>query len=801
MIKNIILLFALSTIYFQAQAQLSQTVRGSVKDADSKTPLVGVQVVLLNSEPLKGAVSDVNGNFTLNDVPIGRISLRISYLGYENQLIPDIMVISAKETVLDILLTESITQMEEVVISANSNKGESLNEMSIISSRSISSNETNRYAGGFNDPARILSNFAGVNNSQDGSADIIVRGNSPKYIQWRLEGVQISNPSHFGDPVGLGTGAPSALNNHILATSDFHTGAFSPEFGDVLSGVYDVKLRNGNNQKFEGMLGVGILGTDLTLEGPFKKDYAGSFLVNYRYSTVSLIEQIGLVDIGGIPTFQDGAFKLNLPTNKLGSFSIYGLSGYSTLDFKDVDPTIFPTPGDNGLNGNITEDFNKRAHLINTGVNHFLHINSNSYLRTTLAYSNEGIRDGILENQISNDSIIDSRENYKSRINTVTYRINTTYNNKLNARNTLQVGSKLALFNQQFNISRLDNNLTDRISLINMNENISTIRNFVSWKYRLNEKITIVSGLHNMNVPLNNKSTLEPRVATTWEINAKNNLSLGYGLHSTMESMHHYFTQIEQPNGTVITPNQDLGLLKAHHLVLGYEKRFSKNMRIKAEAYYQYLYNLPVENNIESNFATINETIDLQFVDLINSGTGKNYGIELILERFFADNYYFMLNGTVFNSSYTALDGIERNTPFNSNYLVNALFGKEFHELGKKNNQSLSINAKVFFGGGRRTIPLLRDNDGALAVDPINNIFWDYNKAYERRMEDIYFISLAVSYKWNKPNVTHELFLNLDNLTNNQARLMEFYAPNEPENIGYRTTFGLFPNLMYRIYF
>lgn len=799
--RRFILFFTLLTCCFQAQAQLSQTVRGSVIDADSKTPLVGVQVVLLNSEHLKGAVSDMNGNFTLNDVPIGRISLRISYLGYENQLIPDIMVISAKETVLDILLTESITQMEEVVISANSNKGESLNEMSIISSRSISSNETNRYAGGFNDPARILSNFAGVNNSQDGSADIIVRGNSPKYIQWRLEGVQISNPSHFGDPVGLGTGAPSALNNHILATSDFHTGAFSPEFGDVLSGVYDVKLRNGNNQKFEGMLGVGILGTDLTLEGPFKKDYAGSFLVNYRYSTVSLIEQIGLVDIGGIPTFQDGAFKLNLPTNKLGSFSIYGLSGYSTLDFEDVDPTIFPTPGDNGLNGDIREDFAKRAHLFNTGVNHFLPINSNSYLRTTLAYSNEGIRDGILENQISNDSIIDSRENYKSRINTVTYRINTTYNNKLNARNTLQVGSKLALFNQQFNISRLDNNLTDRISLINMNENISTIRNFVSWKYRLNEKITIVSGLHNMNVLLNNKSTLEPRIATKWEINAKNNLSLGYGLHSTMESMHHYFTQVEQPNGIVINPNQDLGLLKAHHLVLGYQKRFSKNMRIKAEAYYQYLYNLPVENNIESNFATINETIDLQFVDLINSGTGKNYGIELTLERFFADNYYFMLNGTVFNSSYTALDGIERNTPFNSNYLVNALLGKEFHELGKKNNQSLSINAKVFFGGGRRTIPLLRDNDGALAVDPINNIFWDYNKAYERRMEDIYFISLAVSYKWNKPNVTHELFLNLDNLTNNQARLMEFYAPNEPENIGYRTTFGLFPNLMYRIYF
>ena len=151
------------------------------------------------------------------------------------------------------------------------------------------------------------------------------------------------------------------------------------------------------------MLGFGILGTDLTLEGPVRKDYSGSFLVNYRYSTISLIDQVGLTDIGGIPTFQDGAFKLNLPTKNFGKFSFFGLSAYSPLDFEDVDLIIFPTPGDNGLNENIREDFTKRAHLFNTVVNHFLPINRNSFLRTTMAYSNEGIRDDILENQIFND--------------------------------------------------------------------------------------------------------------------------------------------------------------------------------------------------------------------------------------------------------------------------------------------------------------------------------------------------------------------------------------------------------------
>ncbi|MFN6946335.1 MAG: TonB-dependent receptor [Cytophagaceae bacterium] len=804
MIKKALVTLTLSLFFLSSFSQeLTQTVRGTVVDADSKSPLIGVQIILIDSNPSKGTETNDQGQFSLANIPIGRISLEFTSLGYRTQVIRDISVISGKETILNIAMTESIMVLDEVVVSAekSKNRGEALNEMAVVSSRSISSKETNRFAGGFNDPVRILSNFAGVNNSQDGSADIIVRGNSPKYIQWRLEGVQISNPSHFGDPGGLGTGAPSALNNHILATSDFYTGAFAAEFGDVLSGVYDVQLRTGNNKKFEGMMGVGILGTDLTLEGPFKKDYAGSYLVNYRYSTVSVIDQIGLVDIGGIPTFQDGAFKVMLPTKNFGDFSLFGLSGYSTLDFDDVDPTIFITPGNNGLRQTIQEDFRKRAHLINTGINHTYSINKNSFIKTTLAYSNEGIRDNIFETHTQNGAIDYARENFRSKIRTSTYRGNVTYNNKLNARNSVQVGTKYALFNHQFDISHLKNNTSDRVALVHMDENIGILRNFISWKHRLNENITIVSGIHNMNVLFNNKSTLEPRIAANWMVSSSNSVSIGYGSHSTMESIHNYFAKVEQPDGSLAEPNRDLDLLKAHHMVLGYEKRFSKNLRAKVELYYQHLYNLPVENDPNSYYATINETIDFQYVDLVNEGTGRNYGAEITLERFFANNYYFMINATFFNSTYTALDGIERNTAFNTNYLSNFLVGREFYNLGKKNNQVLSINAKAFFGGGRRIIPLLRDNQGNLAVDPLSNNFYDYNRAYETSLDDIYSISLAVSYKWNKSKTTHEVFINLDNLTNNQVRLMEFYEPNESGNVGYRTTFGLFPNMMYRIYF
>jgi len=185
----------------------------------------------------------------------------------------------------------------------------------------------------------------------------------------------------------------------------------------------------------------------------------------------------------------------------------------------------------------------------------------------------------------------------------------------------------------------------------------------------------------------------------------------------------------------------------------------------------------------------------------VNKGTGKNYGIEFTLEKFFNNKYYYLINTSIYNSKYTALDGVERNTAYNGNYLVNILFGKEFVKLGRNRNQTLGINAKVFFGGGQKIVPLLRDEQGNLAVDSANNRYWDHDKAYENSLGDVYQVILSASYKWNKPKATHELFINMDNVTNTKGKLSEFYDESEPNGIGYVTQFGLFPNLMYRVYF
>ncbi len=789
---------------------LNQTVRGKIVDIDSKLPLIGATIRIQDSDPIIGTITDVEGNFRLERVPTGRITLQVSYMGYEPKLIPNVIVNSGKEVVLDIPVQESAVKMDELVITANRSNGEALNDMAMISARSVSPEQTNRYAGGFNDPSKIVSNFAGVTATQDGSNDIIVRGNAPKYVQWRLEGVQISNPNHFADQSSAG-GAISTLNNNMLATSDFYTGAFTAEYGDVLSGVYDVKLRSGNNEKMESVFGFGLLGTDFTLEGPLKKGYGGSYIVNYRYATVAIISDLGLIDISGIPKFQDAAFKIVLPTAKAGTFSIFGLGGYSTFLFEDIKPDIWNTPGDQAMRTEISEDYQKQSYLANTGINHTYTINPNSYVTTTLAFSAEGIEDDIFESrlvkiydedgQFVRDSTASRIGNFTGSMIRSTYRGAMTYSTKLNARHKMQVGTTYNLTHLDFTQSQFENDPSDRATLVDFDNQIGTLRNFVSWKYRAGDRLTFVSGLHNMNVLFNNKSTLEPRAAVSWQVSPANAVNVGYGMHSTMESLHNYFTKVEQPDGSIAEPNRDLDLLKAHHFVVGYTRELGRNLVAKAEVYYQALYDLPVENLDTSNYATINEGLEFRYVELVNKGTGRNYGIELTIERSFSKNYYFLINGSLYESKYTALDGIERNTRYNGNYLINALAGKEFDHLGKKNNQTLALNTKIFFGGGPKVIPLLRDEQGNLAVDPENNQFWDYEIAYERDLEDVYSVTISASYKWNKPKATHELFVNLDNVTNTKGKISEYYDADEPDLIGHTAQFGFFPNLMYRVYF
>jgi hypothetical protein len=340
--KNCIFLLLILFLALSTKAETNrlseQTVRGKVIDQDSKSPIIGASVIIVGSNPIMGTSTDLDGNFRIEKVPVGRIELQISYLGYEKKSIPNIVVGSGKEPVLTIEIIESIVKLEDIVVTGQRRKQEALNEMATVSAKVFTVEETKRYAGTFNDPARMVSAFAGVTGDPSGNNDIIVRGNSPKGILWNLEGVEIPNPNHFANE-GASGGPINALNGAMLANSDFFSGAFAPEYGNAYSGVFDMKLRTGNNEKQEYSLSGGALGFDGTIEGPIKEGYGGSYLVNYRYSSLGLLDDLGIVDFFGVPKYQDISFKINLPTQNAGSFSIFGLGGLSSIDQKDFDET------------------------------------------------------------------------------------------------------------------------------------------------------------------------------------------------------------------------------------------------------------------------------------------------------------------------------------------------------------------------------------------------------------------------------------------------------------------------------
>ncbi len=789
---------------------LTQTIRGKITDNDSKMPLIGATVIIPGTDPIVGTITDINGVFRLQNIPIGRVSLQLSYIGFETITVPDIEVNSGKEVVLNLSMQESALKLNEVEIMSDRNKGEAINDMAQLSSHSITLEETKRFTGGMDDPARVVSCFAGVASTPDGSSDIIVRGNSPKYMQWRVDGSEISSPYHMDDQ-NASFGALTALNNNLLTTTDFYTGAFSSEYGDVLSCVYDVKLRPGNNEKFEATAGIGIMGTELTLEGPFRKGYAGSYLVNYRYSTISLIKDLGLVDVPGGVNYQDATFKLVLPAGKAGTFSMYGIGGLSGVSMENLGPTSMSTPGRPVTNACISKDYYKSNYLANAGLNHIIPLNKNSFIRTSLSYSRTGADDDIYESdtirvynddgEIISDTITARTHMVQSRIVNSAIRGAITYSNKINVKHKIQIGAKYTLYNFNYNQNIYNDEDSSMVSITESRNHVSTINNFISWKYSLKENIILVAGIHNMNIIGKAQSTIEPRVSIAWNINTTNSLHAGYGMHSTTESVHNYFTKIKQADGSYTEPNKNLGLLKAHHYVLGYEKRFSENLIGKIEIYYQDLYNLPVEDNDTSYYCTINEGIDYRYVALVNQGKGKNYGVEISVERFFANNFYFLVNSSIFDSKYKSLENVWRNTRYNNNYTVNILGGKEFSNIGKKDNQSLTLNTKIFFEGGQRYIPVIRDAQGNVAVDPEKDLYFDYSKAYKDHLDNIFLVNFSVSYKFNKARATHEIFLDLMNLTNSQARMSEYYDESKPDKVAYTTQFHFFPNLMYRVYF
>lgn len=783
-------LFLFCLTFFSALCQkITQTVKGTVIDKQSQSPLPGVIIQVMNSNPLLSSLSNENGEFKIQNVPIGRWQLKFQLVSYKEKN-QTIILNSGKESISNVEMEENVIQGQEIVIIAEQDKTKTNNKMSTVSSRVFSSEEAARYAGSRNDPARMAANFAGVSGANDSRNDIVIRGNSPLGILWRLNGLDIPNPNHFGNAGSTG-GPISILNNNTLDNSDFMTGAFAADYGNATAGVFDLKMRSGNNEKHEFLAQIGFNGFELGAEGPFNKKNNSSFLVNYRYSTLSVFKALN-IDFGtgsAVPQYQDITFKTDFSTRKAGKISFWGVGGLSYVALLDSDKK----PGQD-LYGYSARDTYFRSNVGATGMTHTFLFKNNAYIKTNIGAS--GSFNNIIADRI--DTAFKTPKNlkpeYRQTTWTVRYSLNTTYNKKINSRNFFNTGVYSEVYNTLF-VDSNDNLFGYRTFVTYRNYRGSTalFRGFVQWQHKFSNNFLINTGLSNQFFLLNNSNAVEPRFGLKYSINNKQALSLGGGMHSQLQPIYIYFAS-DTINGKRVETNRQLDFTKAAHIILAYDNSFAPNFRLKAEAYYQYIYNAPVKN-FPNYFSVLNLGADFNSPNvnyLVSKGTGYNYGLELTLEKFYSKGYYFLFTSSLFESKYKGSDKIIRNTAFNGNFVINFLGGKEFKI---KDKHIISFDIRATYSGGKRYSPINLNSSKAA-----NQEVRDFTKAYSLQYPNYFRLDIKPGYRYNSKKITHEFSVDIQNITKNPNVFQQTYdITNKSIKTDYQLRFFVIPQ--YRILF
>jgi len=776
----------LSCILFSITAYsqtLNQTIRGVITDRESEFTLPGANVVLLSTNPVKGVSTDVNGNFELSNVPVGRHMIKISFLGYEEIVLPNVLVGSAKEVVLKISLVESLVKLKEVVIQGGPVNGEANNDMATVSARSFSMEEASRYAASIDDPARMALSLAGVNSDDDILNEIVVRGNSPRGLLWRLNGIEIPSPNHFTD-VGASGGGISVFSNNMIDNSDFFTAAFPAEYGNALSGVFDINLRKGNQHKAERAFQFGLLGTDVSAEGPLNEENKGSYLINYRYSTLGMLVGLGILDFDDNNLFQDLSFNFFVPTKKYGNFSLFGIGGLSLSEEFPEKDTAKLDPLEDHFDSKFTSDMGV------VGLEHKYFFNSETYIKTVAAIT--GQRIGFYADSISPENLSSTRL-YEEEMKNTSFRISTYLNKKMDAKNTFRggvIGSR-----KYFDLYSNGRDDDDVFKTFLQNDGYADVwQAYGQWKYKISEDWTLNAGLHGMYFQFNDNYSIEPRFGLRWNFTEGQSLSFGAGLHSRLEDMSTYMARKQKGDGSYFQPNRDLSLTKSIHYVIGYDRMLNEHIHLKTELYYQSLFNVPVENDPNSAVSAINSSAGYTTDDFVNDGTAYNVGAEITFERFFADRFYYMFTASLFDSKYKAKDGNTYNSRYNANYRFTLLGGKEY-EVGKDGKNRLGINLKGIWSGGNRYTPI------DLAVSRISGEEETIQgKEFSESVPDYWRIDLTSSYRINRKKVAHIISLQVQNVTNRENIFGYNYNENT-ELIEEEFQFGLLPILKYRLEF
>lgn len=786
------ILLLLSISFSDSYAQtLKVSIKGRVTDDFTGEFISGATITIKDSVKNIAGLSDNDGRFKLDNIPVGRRVVTITKSGYITYLLADLEVKTGKELFLEISMTQNVSQADSVLIVAT-NRSRQLNG---LSTRTFTMEEVRRYAATYFDPARLVTSYPGVTAPDDGTNHLSVRGNSPNSLVWRLEGVEIVNPNHLSnagtpsDRPALTGGGFNMLSAQMMRNSSFLSGAYEAEYGNSLGGVMDINLRKGNVSKDEYILQFGLIGMDISAEGPFLGKGDASLVANYRYSTVGLLSQLGVNFGDELINFQDLSFNLDMPTKKIGTFRFFGMGGKSKNIFEAVrvaNDSLWATQKDRS---DIT--FNSRMGAM--GFSHQIVLGKKTFWRTALVASGleskrtaDYLRDTTTLVRVGEDNYTQSRISFTTG---VTHRFNP------------RVKAKAGIYANQ-----LGYDLISRVKKASDNDPLRTrgaskgqavlLQPYAQLSIAPIKNLEVDAGVHVMQLDLNNSLSIEPRFRAQYTLSEKQTVTLGYGLHSQMQPLSLYFSPVDSSGIEPNYINQNLDFTKAHHAVLSYAHRFSDHLSLKVEPYFQYLFNVPISRNTNSTFSALNLFED-NFVGeaLVNDGTGINYGVEVSGERTLDRGYYFLASATYYESNYLAADGIERPTRYNGQYTGALTAGKEFYFNKEDKARILGIHARFIYQGGYYVTPI-----DTVASRIAETTVYANNLAFSEKLPDYYRLDIRITFTSQKKEANRILSLDLQNITGQENIAYRYFDPQANEIIT-KYQLGLIPILTYRVEF
>ena len=795
----------------------TQTIRGRIVDRETRQALVGAKVTITTSGKDSGlsSTTDASGDYQINEVSVGRHNLLVTLDKYQELVLQNIIITSAKEVILNLDMAEEIKAFVGGGVKS-SKKSQPNNQNALVSARLFTVDETDRFAGSRGDPARMASNFAGVQGADDSRNDIVVRGNSPQGVLWRLEGADIPNPNHFAIP-GTTGGPVSIINNKILGNSDFFTGAFPAEYGNSTAGVFDLKLRNGNNKKHEFSTQFGFLGWDLLAEGPLSKKNKSSFLVTYRYSTLSMFEKMNIrIGTDAVPAYQDASFKLNFPLGKKCNLNFFGIGGSSKINILISDQK--QSSGELYGDDDRDQEFGSSMGVIGSAF--VWNMNSRSYFRAVVTKTHQQVtavhhlvfrhntdtlqEDGKTIYKFALDSLVKNLD-YRFRINTTG--ANLFVNTKLNPGTSLRYGVNITSYNFRFRDSARNFDYQDTANYWkwftrwNSDGNGLLMMPYVQMKWQALKKLNISAGVTAQLFAISDKASgmsntsikyFQPRLGMRYQLSKRQSLNFGFGVHSQIQPAYTYYFILP---GNKNPHNINMGMTTSKHYILGYDLVIGKDKRFKAETYFQQLSNIPVEKKSSSfSLANTGSGFTRFFPDsLQNTGTGYNYGVEFSLEKSFTKGYFYLVSFSLFDAKYRGSDNVLRNSDFNTNYAANGLFAKEW-KVSKRG--VLSVGGKITFAGARRYSPMdtlaSRREREYIEQDTLKNTL-RFGKSYSR-------FDLRISYKINAKRLTHEFAIDFVNATN-RKNILKYSYTSETPNFKEEYQLGFLPLFYYKLDF